>query len=69
MKKLFFETIDSTNAYLIDHYKDLEDMTFLSTDYQYRGRGRMGRTWMSEKGKICISLRTKLFLSVQVNHM
>ncbi len=51
MKKLFFETIDSTNAYLIDHYKDLEDMTFLSTDYQYRGRGRMGRTWMSEKGK------------------
>ena len=51
MKKLFFETIDSTNSYLKDHYKDLEDMTFVSTDYQYKGRGRMGRTWKSEKGK------------------
>ncbi len=51
MKTLFFETIDSTNTYLKDHYEELEDMTFLSAGYQYRGRGRMGRTWISERGK------------------
>ena len=51
MKRLFFETIDSTNAYLKRNYQKLEDMTFVSASFQSEGRGRMGRTWMSEKEK------------------
>ncbi len=51
MKKLFFETIDSTNSYLKRNYQNLEDMTFISASFQSEGRGRMGRSWMSEKGR------------------
>ena len=50
MKELFFETIDSTNSYLKDHYRDLDDMTFVSADYQSEGKGRGSRKWLSDKG-------------------
>lgn len=50
MKELFFETIDSTNTYLKKHVDELEDMTFLSSDYQSAGRGRNQRNWSSSKG-------------------
>ncbi len=51
MRSLFFETIGSTNRYLKDHHRDLEDMTFVFADQQTAGRGRSGRKWLSEKGK------------------
>ncbi|MBQ6653930.1 MAG: biotin--[Erysipelotrichaceae bacterium] len=46
-----FETIDSTNSWLKENWQRLEDMTFVSADYQSAGRGRRGRRWISPKGE------------------
>ena len=43
MKELFFESIDSTNTYLKNHYEELEDFTFVRADLQTAGKGRNGR--------------------------
>ena len=51
MKEIFFDEIDSTNTYLKNHYEQLEDMTFVSANLQTAGRGRKGRTWLSNKGE------------------
>ncbi|MBQ1567375.1 MAG: hypothetical protein IIZ80_05750, partial [Erysipelotrichaceae bacterium] len=51
MKELFFESIDSTNTYLKDHYKKLEDLTFVRADLQTAGKGRNGRKWLANKGE------------------
>lgn len=51
MKEIFFDEIDSTNTYLKNHYEELEDMTFVSANLQSAGKGRKGRTWLSNKGE------------------
>lgn len=51
MKEIFFDEIDSTNTYLKNHYEELEDMTFVSANLQTAGKGRKGRTWLSNKGE------------------
>ena len=51
MKKIHFNTIDSTNEYLKQNYKNLEDFTFVSADYQTNGRGSNNREWQSENSK------------------
>jgi BirA family biotin operon repressor/biotin-[acetyl-CoA-carboxylase] ligase len=52
-EKLFFETLDSTNdrmlAMLIDH--NPAEGTVIYTEFQTGGRGHMGATWQSERGK------------------
>lgn len=52
-KYLFsFDTIDSTNDYakkLIEDGKG--EGTFIISDYQTSGKGRLGRSWFSEPGK------------------
>ena len=50
MNTLHFDLIDSTNTYLKKNYQNLNDMTFVSADYQIEGRGRVNRTWKSENG-------------------
>ena len=50
MNTLHFDLIDSTNTYLKKNYQNLNDMTFVSADYQSEGRGRVNRTWKSENG-------------------
>ena len=45
-----FKEIDSTNNYLKNSYKLLDDFTFASTDYQNKGRGRNDRVWESDIG-------------------
>lgn len=45
-----FKEIDSTNNYLKNSYKLLDDFTFASADYQSKGKGRNDRVWESEKG-------------------
>ena len=50
MKKIHFEEIDSTNLYLKNNYKNLDNFTFVSADYQNKGRGRYDRIWSSKKG-------------------
>ncbi len=51
MKTIHFETIDSTNTYLKENYSKLDDFTFVSADFQSKGRGRNNRNWKSEKGE------------------
>ena len=45
-----FKEIDSTNSYLKNSYKLLDNFTFASADYQSKGKGRNDRVWESEKG-------------------
>ena len=51
MKKLHFNIIDSTNSFLKQNYQKLEDLTFISADYQTNGRGSNNREWKSENSK------------------
>ena len=47
---LHFEEIDSTNNYLKNTYRLLDNFTFVSADYQSKGKGRNDRIWESNKG-------------------
>ena len=51
MNKLHFTSLDSTNNYLKNNYKSLENYTFVSADVQSDGKGRNNRKWISENGK------------------
>ena len=51
MKTIHFDIIDSTNTYLKENYKDLDNFTFVDASFQTNGRGRNNRTWKSEKGE------------------
>ncbi|MBR2672198.1 MAG: biotin--[Oscillospiraceae bacterium] len=42
-----FETIDSTNTYLKQHFEEFGDLSCVVADCQTGGRGRRGRTFMS----------------------
>ena len=48
---LHFDEIDSTNNYLKNSYKLLNNFTFVSTDYQSAGKGRNDRIWFSSPGE------------------
>ena len=48
---LHFKEIDSTNSYLKNAYRLLDNFTFVSADYQSNGRGREDRVWQSESGE------------------
>ena len=48
---IHFKEIDSTNSYLKNSYKLLDDFTFASADYQSHGKGREDRIWQSNKGE------------------
>lgn len=45
MKLFFLEEVDSTNKYAKEHIKEFEDKTFIYTDNQTNGRGRLDRKW------------------------
>ena len=47
---IHFDEIDSTNSYLKNSYKLLDNFTFVSADYQSKGKGRNDRVWESVKG-------------------
>lgn len=49
MKILHFETLESTNKYLIENHNVLEDNTIVSCDFQTNGKGRELRQWDSTK--------------------
>ena len=48
---IHFKEIDSTNNYLKNGYKLLDDFTFASADYQAHGKGREDRVWQSNNGE------------------
>lgn len=47
---LYFDTIDSTNNYVKNNYDRLSDGTVVISDSQTKGRGRLGRSFVSDKG-------------------
>lgn len=47
---IHFDEIDSTNNYLKNSYQLLDNYTFVSADYQNKGKGRNDRVWESVKG-------------------
>lgn len=51
MNKIHLSIVNSTNTYLKENYKELDNLTFVSTDEQTDGRGRNSRNWKSENGK------------------
>lgn len=46
-----FEEIDSTNEYLLKHYRTLEQGSVCLAERQTAGRGRRGRTWYSPESE------------------
>ena len=50
-KQIHFDEIDSTNTYLKNTYRLLDNFTFVSADYQKRGKGRNDRVWQSNPGE------------------
>ena len=48
---IHFDEIDSTNNYLKNSYKLLDNFTFATADYQSSGKGRNDRVWSSNKGE------------------
>ena len=50
MKHIHFEEIDSTNTYLKKEYQNLDNLTFVTADYQSSGHGRYDRKWSANKG-------------------
>ncbi len=48
---IHFDEIDSTNSYLKNSYKLLDNFTFVTADYQSGGKGRNDRVWTSNKGE------------------
>ena len=59
-KTVHFPSIDSTNTYLKEHFEELDDFTFVSADYQTRGKGRHRRVWLSnEKENLLFSVLIK----------
>ena len=50
-QKIHFNEIDSTNNYLKNSYRLLNNFTFVSADYQSKGKGRNNRVWTSKPGE------------------
>jgi len=48
---IHFKEIDSTNSYLKNSHRLLDNFTFASTDYQSKGKGREDRVWESNSGE------------------
>ena len=59
MKKIHFDSIDSTNTYLKNNYQNLENFTFVSASNQSQGRGRNNRKWESNNNNLLFSLLIK----------
>ena len=61
-----FDSIDSTNDYLLEHAKNKNSgFQLCLADMQHAGRGRRGRVWFSSPGaSLCLSVSTKLNASL-----
>ena len=60
MKFIHFKNVDSTSTFLKRNYSKYKNFTFVSTDFQTSGHGRMGRVWASNnKENLLFSLLIK----------
>lgn len=56
---LYFETLDSTQSYLKEHFTQLDDKTVVVAGTQTAGRGRFDRRWISQPGGLYFSVLLK----------
>lgn len=42
------DQVNSTNSYALNNIENFRDKTIITTDWQNSGRGRFGRTWISQ---------------------
>ena len=56
---LYFETLDSTQTYLKNHFCELDDQTVVVAEKQTAGRGRFDRQWISQPGGLYFSVLLK----------
>jgi BirA family biotin operon repressor/biotin-[acetyl-CoA-carboxylase] ligase len=59
MNTINFKTIDSTNSYLKREYKDLNHFTWVISDEQTQGRGRIHHTWIGDDASLMCSVLIK----------
>jgi len=62
--RIRFETVDSTNKYLMDHHADLPDFTVAEAAFQSAGRGRLGRVWHGDGKSALFSVLLKEHVTV-----
>ena len=56
-KIILLPRTESTNNYALNNINQIKHQTLISTDWQYAGRGKFGRTWLSDVAQdITISL-------------
>lgn len=48
MKIIKFDTLTSTNTYLLDNYEKYDNLTIVTSNHQTSGKGRLGRTWIDQ---------------------
>ena len=59
MKKIFLESIDSTNLYLKSNYQKLDHLTWVSARYQTMGKGTKKRVWFGNEDSLMCSVLIK----------
>nr|WP_280925493.1 bifunctional biotin--[acetyl-CoA-carboxylase] ligase/biotin operon repressor BirA [Shewanella holmiensis] len=60
----YFDEIDSTNSFMLNHFVDLKSGDICIAEYQSAGRGRRGRQWLSPYGN---HLYASLFWRFETN--
>ena len=48
---IHFDKLDSTNDYLKENYQKLVNNTVISTSFQEKRKGRLGRIWQNKPNK------------------
>ncbi|MBS1550977.1 MAG: biotin--[acetyl-CoA-carboxylase] ligase [Bacteroidetes bacterium] len=67
---IYFEELDSTNAYSKKHCSELRDNALVLTSFQTSGTGRFGRPWKSAKNQnLTFSLLKHYHLRVDEFHL
>jgi len=68
---IFFESLNSTNDYLISLYKEwnLRSNFVVMADRQYNGRGRRKKKWFSDKDSLTFSFSIELELNMNSWHL
>ncbi len=61
---VYCEEIDSTNSFLMKNEEFKENGTVLTSEFQTHGRGRLERTWISNKGQ---NLLFSILLNKDIN--
>lgn len=60
---LYFEELDSTNAYLKENADNLDEGSVVFAEYQTKARGRFGRSWENTSGE---NIQLSILLKPQI---